>query len=144
MRLTQEPVSCDTAQAPNKPAVATYSFNGMDLRVVEIAGEPWFVAVDVCRAIGAYVRQNGEVQTANALRPLSSDEVRVPPNPISGSRGPRSAKVISESGLYKLVMRSDKKEAKQFQEWVTREVLPSIRKTGTYTMPGAENVPPYT
>lgn len=45
--------------------------------------------------------------------------------------------LVSESGLYKLVMRSDKKEAKQFQEWVTREVLPSIRKTGTYTMPGA-------
>ncbi|THH39165.1 hypothetical protein E4Z66_00475 [Aliishimia ponticola] len=46
--------------------------------------------------------------------------------------------IISESGLCKLVMRSDKKEAKQFQDWVTREVLPAIRKTGTYTILGAK------
>ncbi|WP_412842094.1 Bro-N domain-containing protein [Cereibacter johrii] len=47
-----------------------------------------------------------------------------------------SATLISESGFYKVVTRSDKPEARKFQDWVTREVLPSIRKTGTYTMPG--------
>lgn len=103
--------------------------------VVEIAGEPWFVAVDVCRAVGAYVRANGEVNTTMALSILDKGEISTT-NPIGGRGGARP-KVISESELYKLVMRSDKAEAKQFQDWVTREVLPSIRKTGTYTMPGA-------
>ena len=44
--------------------------------------------------------------------------------------------LVSESGLYKLITRSDNPEARKLQDWVTREVLPSIRKTGTYTMPG--------
>ena len=53
--------------------------------------------------------------------------------------------MLSESGLYKMVLRSRRRaEAIKFQDYVTREVLPSIRKTGTYTMPGAKNVPPYT
>lgn len=123
----------------NNPSVATYSFNGMDLRVVEIEGEPWFVAVDTCKVLGICTRSG----TTNALRPLGADEKRQWVNQVSPQqmRGQRAHKlnVISESGLYKLTMRSDKKVAKQFQEWVTREVLPSIRKTGTYTMPGARN-----
>lgn len=49
--------------------------------------------------------------------------------------------VISESGLYKLIMRSDKPQAKPFQDWVTREVLPSIRKTGSYELPKGEVMP---
>jgi prophage antirepressor-like protein len=112
--------------------VATYSFNGMDLRVVEIGGEPWFVAADVC---GFLTISN----TTNAVRHLSQDELKHEPrSTLYPMKGGSKVNLISESGLYKLVMRSDKKEAKQFQEWVTREVLPSIRKTGTYTMPGAK------
>lgn len=53
-------------------------------------------------------------------------------------RGQSRLAILSERGLYKLIMRSDKKKAKQFQDWVAREVLPSIRKTGTYTMPSAK------
>lgn len=118
--------------------MATYSFNGMDLRVVEIGGEPWFVAKDVCDALGL----NTNAGTTNHLRYLSADEKQLWVNQVSttSSKGQRAHKlnVISESGLYKVTMRSDMKEAKQFQDWVTREVLPSIRKTGTYTMPGAK------
>lgn len=81
----------------------------------------------------AYVRSLADDQkqnlTGGQLRNLTGDKVRF---------HNRGLNLISESGLYKLVMRSDKKEAKQFQDWVTREVLPSIRKTGTYTMPGAK------
>ena len=125
-------------KTPTNPEVATYSFNGMDLRVVEIDGEPWFVATDVCKFLTI-------ANTTNAVRHLSQDELKHEPRAtLYPMKGGSKVNLISESGLYKLVMRSDKKEAKQFQEWVTREVLPSIRKTGTYTMPGAENVPPYT
>lgn len=125
---------------PNTPSVATYSFNGMDLRVVEIDGEPWFVAVDILRALGLDAKKS-----SNHLDKLEDDQKmlvrRNYTNPLSvallGKFASRIS-LVSESGLYKLTMRSDKKEAKQFQEWVTREVLPSIRKTGTYTMPGAK------
>lgn len=131
----------------NNPSVATYSFNGMDLRVVEIGGEPWFVAVD------AYIVLYGKKTGIRARDFLSPSDMQIiwkkglsESNSLSSlfSGSQYRIALISESGLYKLVMRSDKKEAKQFQEWVTREVLPSIRKTGTYTMPGAKNVPPYT
>lgn len=125
----------------NTPAVATYSFNGMDLRVVEIAGEPWFVARDVCLALGMYLspRDSLPIVTA-AVRKLGEGEAHLHPMQVEdklGRKTTRKIMLVSESGLYKLVMRSDKKEAKQFQDWVTCEVLPSIRKTGTYTMPGA-------
>lgn len=109
--------------------------------MVEIDGEPWFVAKDALSLMAYPLGSHGSIR-----RKLNRDEVGVHPLPTNLSDGRlqmRDFAVISESGLYKLVMRSDKKEAKQFQDWVTGEVLPSIRKTGTYTMPGAKNVPPY-
>lgn len=98
------------------------------MRVTVIDGEPWFVAADVCRVLGSYVTAKGEVNTTMALLLLKPDEKRVPLNPIGG----RKPNLISESGLYKLVMRSDKPEAKAFQDWVTREVLtaPSNQTSG--------------
>lgn len=137
--------------------MSTYSFNGMDLRVVEIDGEPWFVAVDLYKAV------YGKTTGINAKDIMSPDEHQVlRKKGLSEADTLRSLftggqyrlGLISESGLYKVTMRSDKKEAKAFQDWGTREVLPSIRKTGSYTMPGArktieapkgaeaENVPP--
>lgn len=112
-----------------------------DIRVVTIDGQPWFVAADVCRVLGSYLRmKNGrqEVNAAMATRHLNDDEVRsVTPNRIEGLH-PQTL-IISESGLYKLVMRSDKPEARRFQDWVTRIVLPAIRKDGAYVM-GEEKV----
>lgn len=113
-----------------------FAFGHADVRVIEQNGQPWFVAMDVCRAIGYAVKPNGDVNVYNALYPLNADEVIT--YRISGNRG-TAAKLISESGLYKLALRSDKPEARAFQDWVTRIVLPAIRKDGAYVL-GEEKV----
>lgn len=59
---------------------------------------------------------------------------------IDGNRGNPNKTVISKSGLYKLILRSDKAEARQFQDWVTRHVLPAIRKDGSYVMVAARRL----
>lgn len=105
----------------------TFDFAGLELRVLMQMGEPWFVAVDVCRALGF----NLTAGSAQHIRNLTPDQVR---SHRFQNVGGRPHTVISESGLYKLIMRSDKPEARQFQDWVTREVLPSIRKTGGYLL----------
>lgn len=87
-------------------------------------GEPWFVAKDVCNALGIatnHLREEG--------RGLDEDEVLSLPNWEGKGSAPL---IVSEPGFYKLVMRSRKPEAKAFQRWVTHEVLPSIRKRGGY------------
>ncbi|SDU39781.1 BRO-N domain-containing protein [Geopseudomonas guangdongensis] len=117
--------------------VTNFKFEGSaEIRVVSIDGNPWFVAKDVCKAIGYNVKESGDVNTSQALKPLASDEVIT--SQISDNRG-KPPKLISESGLYKLIMRSNKPEARRFQDWVTREVLPAIRKDGAYIM-GEEKV----
>lgn len=103
------------------------NYGGMPLRVIMIDGDPWFVGADVCRVLGSYVTSKGEVNVTMALKILNTDEKRCTLNPIGG----RKPTIISESGLNKLILRSDKAEAKPFQEWVSRDVLPSIRKTGS-------------
>ena len=112
-------------------ALITFDFNTSAIRVVEIDGDPWFLAADVCRALGYNVKSNGSVNTNNALRHLDADEVNTAQ--IKGVRG-RHPKLVSESGFYKLLMRSDKPEAHPFQDWVTGVVLPTIRKDGGYIM----------
>jgi Prophage antirepressor len=116
--------------------VQNFAFGQMDVRVIEQNGQPWFVAGDVCRAIGYAVKPNGNVNVYHALNPLNDDEIMT--RRMSGNRG-TAAKLISESGLYKLIMRSDKPEAKAFQDWVTRVILPAIRKDGAYVL-GEEKV----
>lgn len=94
------------------------------IRVSTVEGEPWFVAKDVCDALGIatnHLREEG--------RGLDEDEVLNLPNWEGKGKAPL---VVSEPGLYKLIMRSRKPEAKAFQRWVTHEVLPAIRKTGGY------------
>lgn len=102
--------------------LTTFNFNSNDLRVVELEGEPWFVAKDVCDVIGI-------ANPSNALRGMDDTE-RARFN--LGLRGLGNANIISESGLYKLVLRSDKPQARPFQDWVTKTVLPAIRKDGGY------------
>lgn len=91
-----------------------------DIRTVTIDNEPWFVAIDVCRAL--------EIANATqALQRLDEDE-RSMLN--IGRQG--EANVVNEYGLYNLVLGSRKPEAKQFKRWITHEVIPQIRKTGSY------------
>ncbi|WMW65965.1 BRO family protein [Nitratidesulfovibrio liaohensis] len=119
-----------TTTSQNTPAIFSNPdlFSG-NLRVIMKDDEPWFVAKDVCLALGFSVKSNGDVNTTHATRNLMPDEIIT--RRMSDGRGAASI-LISESGLYKLIMRSDKPAAKAFQDWVTREVLPSIRKTGGY------------
>jgi len=95
---------------------------------VTLEGEPWFVAIDACRVLDLNVSKG----TFMALTKLDQNEKMLTPNLIWGGNVGSPPTIISESGLYKLIMRSDKPQAKAFQDWVTKEVLPSIRKTGAY------------
>jgi len=99
------------------------------VRVVTIDGEPWFVATDACRALGLSLIAGSTRHLTN----LNQDEV-ARWRPTDGKVGGRPNAIISESGLYKLVMRSDKPAAKPFQDWVTKVVLPTIRKTGEFSV----------
>lgn len=113
----------DTSRTDATPVV--FDFKGSAVRVLTGAdGEPWFVAKDVCDILGIatnHLREEG--------RGLDSDEVASLPNWEGKGSAPL---IINEPGLYKLIMRSRKTEAKAFQRWVTHEVLPQIRKTGGY------------
>ena len=86
-----------------------------------IDGDPWFVGADVAKVL-----QLPNLTVTLKSKFISSDEK------ATTVVGYRSVNIISESGLYKLIMRSDKPEAKAFQDWVTRVVLPAIRKDGGY------------
>lgn len=109
-----------------------FDFNNTDLRVMDVDGNPWFLATDVLKALNMDANQS-----ANYLRFLDSNEQQV--IHITLGKGNPNRKFISESGLYKLVMRSDKPEAKTFQNWVAQVVLPAIRKDGAYVV-GEEKV----
>ncbi|MDM7850425.1 BRO-N domain-containing protein [Pseudochrobactrum kiredjianiae] len=112
------------------------------MRVVTINGQPWFVAKDVCKTLNMVSRAG----TTPWLVGLDSDEKQrlrrdLLPKLFLGSRA-GSLNIVTESGLYKLIMRSDKPEARGFQNWVTREVLPTIRKTGSYSVSKEGTQPP--
>lgn len=100
-----------------------------------LEGNPWFVARDTCEAL----EMNLVGGTNPWLKHLAGEEKRPIPKGLIFGKGMSQATVISESGLYKLIMRSDKPQAKPFQDWVTKEVLPAIRKDGGYIM-GEEKV----
>lgn len=111
--------------------IQSFIFNDATLRVLtDETGEPWFVAKDVCDILGLN-------NTTEAIRHLDEDEKTNFRNTEVAQNGGRAPIIISEPGLYKLIMRSRKPEAKEFQRWVTHEVLPTIRKTGGY-IPTAE------
>lgn len=122
--------------------VSLFDFNGHQVRVVQIEGEPWFVAVDVMQVLGMPTSGG----SGPDLLSLAPDEKlrltrRNSIDLFNGLRQTASFNGISESGLYKLVMRSDRPNAKSFQDWVTRAVLPSIRKDGGYIL-GQEDMTP--
>ena len=102
------------------------------IRTTTIDGEPWFVAKDVCDALDLK-------NTRSSIALLDEDEKGVTTSNTLG--GEQQMLTISEAGLYSLVLRSRKPEAKAFKRWVTHEVLPSIRKTGRY-IAGQESMTP--
>lgn len=107
-------------------AVVPFRFESQEIRTVVKDGEPWFVLSDICEILGLDQVSRAASRIPDNHRTLTS---------IKGVDGrPRETNIISEGGLYRLVLRSDKPNAEPFIEWVTSEVLPTIRKTGKYAM----------
>lgn len=124
----------DNTTSTNAPTIFNHTMFG-NLRAIhhEVTGEPWFVAKDVC----------GILEIGNnrdAVSSLDDDEKDYVGIPDAIGRN-RMTTVISEPGLYSLILRSHKPEAKAFKRWVTHEVLPSIRKTGGYIKTNPEDTP---
>lgn len=131
--MNTNPQDGGTASNPvDHTALSVFDFNENPVRVLMRDDEPWFVAADVCRVLEIE-------QVTCAIRELDEDEkitlVNTKGNPRAGI--PHQMNLISESGMYTLVFKSRKPEAKTFRKWVTSEVLPSLRKTGSYEIPQA-------
>ena len=106
--------------------LVAFNFESSNVRVcLGENGEPMFVAADVLSTLSL---------DRKALERLDDDEKGV--NSIHTPGGPQDMTVVNESGLFNLVLGSRKPEAKRFKRWVTHEVLPSIRKTGSYASAG--------
>lgn len=101
--------------------ITPFNFGSNIVRVVSRNNDPWFVANDVCKALGYS-------NTSKAIADHLEDDERYNESLDRGG----SLLLISESGLYALILRSRKPEARKFAKWVTSEVLPTIRKTGSY------------
>lgn len=109
-------------------AIVPFEFEDRPVRIVDRDGLPWFSLNDVCAVLEI-------ANPRDAAARLDEDEKGVVITDTLGGR--QEATVIDESGLYKLILRSRKAGAKRFSKWVTRDVLPSIRRTGTYGTPRA-------
>lgn len=111
----------------NRTNVLIYTFESGDavhaIRVLMRDDAPWFVAADICRALDL-------INTTDALGRLDEDEKGL--DSIYTLGGQQEVRVVSEHGLYSLVLGSRKPEAKPFKRWITHEVLPSIARTGVY------------
>lgn len=107
--------------------ISPFNFNTHAVRVILKDGNPWFVAKDICDTLGY---SNSRKTLADHL---DDDEKGVTTSDTLG--GSQKLTIINESGLYALVLRSRKPEARKFAKWVTSEVLPAIRKTGAYQLP---------
>lgn len=107
-----------------------FEFDGYGVRAIKIEENPWFVAADVARALNFR-------DAANAVRSLDEDEKGT--RAVSTPGGSQNVTIINESGLFSLMLKSQKPEAKRFKKWVTGTVLPAIRKDGGY-IAGEEKV----
>ena len=107
--------------------IRIFNYNSVEVRTIQKDGEPWFVLRDVCNVLGLGT-------PARVAERLDTDEVSQ--THITDSMGrQQETTIINESGLYNVILRSDKPEAKPFRKWVTSEVLPTIRRHGMYATP---------
>ena len=103
-----------------------FNYDGNEVRTIQIDGEPWWVLKDVCTVLSI-----GNAR--DVFGRLDDDEKGV--DQIDTLGGKQYMQIVNESGLYNVILRSDKPQAKPFRKWVTSEVLPSIRKNGAYLTP---------
>lgn len=117
-------------KAMSTPSIIPLDFESHAIRMIMIKTLPWWVAADVCRALDI-------VNSRDAINSLDDDEKGVANADTLG--GAQDLNVVNESGLYALIFKSRKEEAKRFRKWVTSEVLPSIRKHGSYRIGDRSN-----
>ena len=109
----------------NENGIQVWNYESSEIRTVQVNGEPWFVLSDVCKVL--------EISNSrNISSRLEPDEKGV--TLVDTLGGAQQMTIINESGLYTVILRSDKPQAKPFRKWVTSEVLPSIRKHGSYSV----------
>lgn len=106
--------------------ILPFQYGGHQVRTVVIDGEPWFVLTDLCAVLGLTTPS----RVAERIDPAAVSQTH-----ISSGGQMRQATIVSEPGMYEVVIRSDKAEAVNFRRWITSVVLPSIRKTGSYGAP---------
>lgn len=111
--------------------IQVFNFNGLNVReITDRNGNPWFIAKDISDFLGF-------TDAGQATRSLDPDEKTTLQIKQDGSNYKSKQVLVNESGLYSLILRSKKPESKTFKKWVTSVVLPTIRKTGSYSL----NVP---
>lgn len=111
--------------------IVPFNFNGSDVRVVNKDEQHWFVAKDICDVLEL-------TDTNMAVSHLDEDEKLT--QAILGSGQKRNVWTVNESGLYNLIFKSRKEKARAFRKWVTSEVLPAIRKTGSYSAVNTKSI----
>lgn len=114
------PESKDTAR------LVPLGFEGSSVRMIVIKGESWWVVADLARILS----YRDATHASRQLRDKNKGYT-----PVCTLGGEQQMMIVNESGLYRLIMRSDSETAERFQDWVTEEVLPTIRRTGTYCKP---------
>jgi prophage antirepressor-like protein len=112
--------------------IQIFNYQSNEVRTVEMGGEPWFVLKDVCNILGISKYRD------TAARLDADERGSVEVDTLGGTQ---QVIAVNESGLYHVILRSDKPEAAPFRKWVTSEVLPSIRKNGGY-IAGQEQLSP--
>lgn len=129
-QLISPPQPISPSSLPSLQTFASPSFGAV--RVVERDGQPWFVARDVCDCL--------EIgNNRDAISTLDVDEKDVATTDTPGGR--QELSIISEPGLYSLILRSRKPDAKAFKRWITHEVIPAIRRTGGYVHASPDDTP---
>lgn len=137
------PASCapypglEPTSALSSPALFTFPETGQRVRVVEGPdGEPWFVARDVCAALDTDQKDIPMILDQDEHCTIYTIEGR---NNFTGLR--KDTRLVSEPGLYSLILRSRKPQARTFKRWITHDVLPTLRRTGHYSMPAPSSAP---
>lgn len=107
-------------------SIVPFTFEGVEVRTLTVDGEPWWVLADVAKALAI-------ANARDLVNRLDDDEKGV--GQIDTLGGRQNLTTVNEAGLFSVILRSDKAEAKRFKRWVTHEVLPQIRRTGSYGAP---------
>jgi prophage antirepressor-like protein len=113
-------------------SLTQFAFNSQQVRIVSINNEPWFVAQDVCDILDI----RNVSKACNPLKDREKQVLNLHEMGITSSDDPDTTRLlaVSESGLYRLTMKSRKPQAEPFQDWVCEQILPIIRKTGKYEL----------